>query len=128
MDFSNVTMGNKPVAEVWMGSIKIYPSTPSSVFTVNRDEFNILPSTTQVQFTITSIYNGSATGMSYTTPIDTIGISSVTYVEGSGLGTRVYTVSFPPNQLHEDQQARLIFTQYGSGNQLQIDIYRDEMM
>ena len=128
MELSSITLGNKAVVEVWMGSIKIYPITPSSEFSVNRDEFNILPTTTQVQFTITSIYNGSATGMSYTTPIDTIGISSVTYVDGSGLGTRVYTVSFPPNQLHEDQEARIVFTQYGSGNQLQINIYRDEMM
>ena len=123
IDFSNITFGNKPVSAVWMGNIKLYPK---DVFTVSPLNIDVDASPHYEEITVTTLHNGSPTGVTVTYVVDEIGLS-LSYTETTP-GIRVYSVNIPANPTRDARHTEIRFTQQGTGSSELVSIWQDEMM
>lgn len=124
MDFSNVTLGNRPVAEVWMGGIKIYPA---DVFTVSPTLIDVDSGPHYEEIVVTTFHGGSPTGVNITYVVDEIGVNISSYTESTP-GTRVYGFTIPSNTTRDTRHTEVVFTQQGTGQSYTVNIWQDEMM
>ena len=138
MDFSNVTLGNKAVAEVWMGNIKIYPSTPSDAFMVtaiylddvlteNTSYLDADSNSHWFEIVVLSLVGGQSSNVTLRYQYDYIGLSGGGYTEPNP-GERHYSFTMPGNSTREERDARIQFTQQGTGQVITINIYQEEYM
>ena len=124
MDFSNVTLGNRPIVEVWMGGIKIYPADK---FTVTPTSIDVDAARHYEEIVVTTFHNGSPTGVTITYQLNEIGVNISSYTESTP-GTRVYGFTIPSNTTRDARHTIAVFTQQGTGQSVTVDIWQDEMM
>lgn len=125
MELNNITLGNKQVVAVHIGTTKIYPRDK---FTVNPDEIDVDHGTHTEQITVTSILAGNPTGVNMTFTVNEIGISGSGYVDGPNPGERIYTINIPGNTSHDDRHTEIKFQQFTTGLILYVQIWQDALL